>query len=150
MGRRTALCGLLAGELRDTAGSASGSATVYGGRAAAFAALAVSRGAVDHLGAGGAMSLKRWNAKRDQNEVAIVRALWKAGAAVLRLDAFDMLVLYRGHLFMLDAKMPKGRPTEAQAALLACGWPLRYVRDEMSALRAIGAAGDDAEPAGLR
>lgn len=85
------------------------------------------------------MSLKRWNPRRDQNERAIVQALERAGAQVLRLDVFDLLVLYRGRLFMLDAKMPTGRPTKAQDALTAAGWPLAYVEDELSALRQIGA-----------
>lgn len=87
------------------------------------------------------MSLKRWNAKRDGNERRIVAALKKAGAQVLRLDTFDLLILYRGNLFMLDAKMPKGRATLTQAALIAEGWPLCYVEDEIAALKAIGAVG---------
>ena len=85
------------------------------------------------------MSLKRYAARRDANEGVIVKALRKAGAKVMRLDKFDLLVCYRGRLFMLDPKMPKGRPTEAQDDLTADGWPLTYVRDEMAALRAIGA-----------
>ena len=85
------------------------------------------------------MSLKRWNAKRDANELAIVKALKQAGAEVLRLDAFDLLVLYHGKLFMLDPKTLSGRPTTAQVELIAAGWPLCYVHDEIDALRAIGA-----------
>lgn len=85
------------------------------------------------------MSLKRFAAKRDGNEKAIVKALVKAGAQVLRLDRFDLLVLYRGKLTMLDAKTLKGRTTLSQDALIAEGWPLCYVRDEIEALRAIGA-----------
>lgn len=93
------------------------------------------------------MSIKRWNAKRDANEPGIVSALKQVGAKVLRLDAFDLLVLYRGTLFMLDAKMPEGRTTSAQDELLEDGWPLHMVVDEMSALRAIGAV---SEPGQLR
>ena len=85
------------------------------------------------------MSLKRWDAKRDANEAQIVRALEKAGADVLRLDVFDLLVLYRGKLFMLDAKVPTGRATARQNQLCSLGWPLRYVQDEIAALKAIGA-----------
>lgn len=85
------------------------------------------------------MSLKRWNARRDKNEKPIVRALKQAGAQVMRLDAFDLLVLYRGKLFMLDPKTAKGRTTSAQDELTAEGWPLCYVKDEIEALRAIGA-----------
>jgi len=85
------------------------------------------------------MSLKRWNAKRDANEPAIVAALERAGAQTLKLDVFDRLVWFRHSLFMLDAKMPHGRPTAAQARLIQAGWPLRFVETEIDALRAIGA-----------
>jgi hypothetical protein len=80
-----------------------------------------------------------WNLRRDANEPAIVHALRQAGAEVMRLHPFDMLVLYHGQLFMLDAKMPKGGTTAAQDALVEAGWPLCYVRDPIDALRAIGA-----------
>lgn len=85
------------------------------------------------------MSLNRWNARRDANEPAIVDALEKAGALVLRLNKFDLLVYYRGKLFMLDPKTSKGRATSVQEALLDNGWPLVFVRDEIEALKAIGA-----------
>jgi hypothetical protein len=85
------------------------------------------------------MSLKRYAARRDETEAGIVKALRQAGAHVLRLDLFDLLVLYRGKVFMLDAKAVKGRATKAQQAMTAAGWPLTYVRDEIAALRAIGA-----------
>jgi hypothetical protein len=78
-------------------------------------------------------------AKRDLTEPAIVAALEKAGARVLRLDVFDLLVLFRGQMFMLDAKTGKGRATFTQEALVKLGWPLRYVRTEIEALKAIGA-----------
>jgi hypothetical protein len=58
---------------------------------------------------------------------------------VERLDLFDLLVLYRGKLFMLDAKTGKGRATPVQARLSQQGWPLAYVKSEIEALRAIGA-----------
>lgn len=93
------------------------------------------------------MSLKRYATKRDTTEPGIVKALKQAGADVIQLDAFDLLVLFRGQLFMLDAKTPRGkgpkgvlgRTTSAQERLLERGWPLRMVIDEMGALRAIGA-----------
>lgn len=85
------------------------------------------------------MSLNRWNARRDANERPIVRALRQAGAQVLLLDDFDLLVLYRKRLSMLDAKTAHGRTTSAQDALIAAGWPLQLVEDEIAALRAIGA-----------
>lgn len=85
------------------------------------------------------MSLNRWNAKRDATEPAIVDALEHAGAKVLRLDTFDLLVLYHGQLFMFDAKVPKGRTTLSQDVLIREGWPLRLVHDPIAALKAIGA-----------
>jgi hypothetical protein len=78
-------------------------------------------------------------ARRDATEPEIVRALEQVGADVERLDKFDLLVWYRGRLFMLDAKSPGGRPTEAQERLTARGWPLRYVETPIDALKAIGA-----------
>lgn len=85
------------------------------------------------------MSLNRWNARRDANERPIVRALRQAGAQVLLLDDFDLLVWYRKRLSMLDPKTRHGRPTKGQQALIDAGWPLQFVEDEMAALRAIGA-----------
>lgn len=85
------------------------------------------------------MSLKRFAARRDANEAAIFTALRKAGALVLPLDKFDALILYRGRVTMIDVKTKSGRATLTQEALKAAGWPLHYVRDELSALKAIGA-----------
>jgi len=78
-------------------------------------------------------------AKRDTTEREIVAALRKVGALVLRLDRFDLLVFYRGRMFMFDAKTGKGRATLTQMALIVEGWPLQYVRSEIDALKAIGA-----------
>lgn len=86
------------------------------------------------------MSLKRWNARRDANEPAIVAALERAGALTLKLDVFDRLVYFRRQLFMLDVKMAQGRPTLAQERLIAAGWPLTMVETEIEALKAIGIA----------
>lgn len=85
------------------------------------------------------MSLKRWNARRDATEPAIKQALDQIGAQHLSLDTFDLLVLFRGRLFMLDAKTRQGRPTKTQETLIALGWPLTYVETPDDALKAIGA-----------
>ena len=77
-------------------------------------------------------------AKRDANEMEIVNALRQVGALVMHLDKFDLLVCYRGRLFMLDAKTRFGRTTMAQERLTEDGWPLMYVRDAYQALDAIG------------
>ncbi len=78
-------------------------------------------------------------AKRDLSEKPIVRALRAAGALVLHLGVFDLLVYHRERLFMLDAKTGKEGPTVAQERLIQAGWPLRFVRDPIEALKAIGA-----------
>ncbi len=85
------------------------------------------------------MSLNRYNARRDANEPAVVKALQQVGAQVIRLDDWDLLVLYRRRLFMLDVKMPSGKPTLTQERLLRDGWPLTFVETPDAALRAIGA-----------
>ena len=76
-------------------------------------------------------------ARRDATEPEIIRALEKAGALVLRLNEFDLLVYHRRKLFMLDAKTAKGRATLSQERLIEQGWPLQFVRDADEALRAI-------------
>ncbi len=85
------------------------------------------------------MSLNRYAVRRDATERDIVSALRKVGAHVLVLDAFDLLVWYRGKLSMLDCKVPKGKATAAQEALTRAGWPLVYVETADAALKAVGA-----------
>ncbi len=84
------------------------------------------------------MSLTRWGTRRDGNEGEIMRALGKVGARYLILDAFDLLVLFRGQTFMLEVKTRKGALTDSQRDLLAAGWPLLVVRSVDEALEAIG------------
>lgn len=78
-------------------------------------------------------------AKRDTSEAGIVLALRQAGALVLVLDVFDLLVYFRGDLYMLDAKTGKGKATASQDRLIALGWPLSFVRNPLDALMRIGA-----------
>lgn len=86
---------------------------------------------------------KRHNAKRDANEPAIVAALIAAGASVVRLDEpMDLLIGFRGVTYLLDPKMPKtGRPTDKQLKFMDTwrGGPAGFVRDEVEALKFIGA-----------
>lgn len=84
------------------------------------------------------MSLKRWNARRDASEKPIVAALRQVGAKVMHLDKFDLLVLYKGQLYMLDAKKRKGRVTDSQHELIADGWPLKFVEDADQAFAWLG------------
>jgi hypothetical protein len=84
------------------------------------------------------VSLNRFDARRDSNESEIVEALVLAGARVLRLDKFDLLVEADNRLFMLEVKTKDGQLTKAQQTLLEQGWPLRVVRSIEAALAAIG------------
>lgn len=68
-----------------------------------------------------------------------MRALGKVGAQYIILDAFDLLVLFRGRTVMLEVKTKTGRLTDSQKELIARGWPLVIVRSPDEALKAIGA-----------
>jgi hypothetical protein len=85
------------------------------------------------------MSLKRHATRRDASEPAILRALAKAGADYIRLDAFDVLVLFRGRITMLECKVKGGRKTRNQQVLVERGWPVHFVITAEEALAAIGA-----------
>lgn len=79
--------------------------------------------------------------KRDANEPAIVAALERVGAGVVRINAVgmaDLLVLWRGDLFLMEIKQRRGRVTKAQALFAQQGWPAWLVRSPEDALRVIG------------
>lgn len=86
------------------------------------------------------MSVKRWATKRDRTEPDILRAITQVGAEYMLLDAFDVLVWFKGHLTMLDCKSPCGRMTRNQQCLIERGWPIRFVETPDEALIAIGAS----------
>jgi Holliday junction resolvase len=78
--------------------------------------------------------------KRDANEAAIVAALERVGARVMRISqagAPDLVVCAKGQLFALEVKSATGTPTKAQAAQFQ-GWPIVTVRSVEDALAAIG------------
>lgn len=80
--------------------------------------------------------VKRYNAKRDSSEAAIVEGL-RTIAQVLRLEAIDLLVLYKGHLFLFEVKTPGSlkRRTKRQRQLVAAGWPVHFVTSLPEALK---------------
>ena len=81
------------------------------------------------------------NRKRDANEAPIVAALRRCGAQVIRISergAPDLLVLFRGRLFVLEVKSRLGDLTLAQEQVTAQGWPVWVVRSSDDALHAIG------------
>ncbi len=83
------------------------------------------------------MSVHRWNARRDANEPEIRKALTKIGAKYLKLNAFDLLVLYQGQLFMLEVKIPRGEVQPSQQELLDDGWPLKLVSNVAETLEVV-------------
>lgn len=88
------------------------------------------------------MSLKRWAVRRDATEPDIVKALRRVGAKVQICSdkgLCDLVVLFRGKVFLLECKSRLGRATLAQDERMAEGWPYTTVRDEKGALKAIGA-----------
>jgi len=86
------------------------------------------------------VSFNRWAAKRDACEADIVEALRQAGALVLHLNKFDLLVYVprRQAFYMLDCKGDEGRITESQQQLLDDGWPLKFIGSPQEALKLIG------------
>ena len=85
------------------------------------------------------MSIKRFSARRDANERGVIQALHRVGARVLKMDAVDLLVLFRGKLFMLDVKTEHGTLTANQKQLIGESWPVNIVYTAEEALKAIGA-----------
>ena len=90
------------------------------------------------------MSLWRQAARRDENESEIVRLLELVGARVWRLTKpFDLLVGFRGRLWLLEVKTEKGKLTREQMRdydlATADGLPVAIVKTAGEALRVIGA-----------
>lgn len=91
------------------------------------------------------MSLRRYDAKRDANEKAIVDALEAVGAHVLRLSisgAPDLLVSYRNgprrDLALLEVKTAKGKINKRQREFESEGWEVFVVRSVDEALKVVG------------
>jgi Holliday junction resolvase len=85
------------------------------------------------------MKRKSYAKRRDENEPEIVKALEGIGAKVIRLDIVDLLVNYRGKIYLLEVKTPEGKLTKKQRELLDDGWPIHIVRDIGGAYLAVGA-----------
>ena len=85
----------------------------------------------------------RYDARRDANEPEIVEALEAVGAKVLRLDDVDLLVAFRGNMYLLEVKTPQGRLNKKQAAFFRewAGY-VWIVRTPEQALALIGAIDD--------
>jgi hypothetical protein len=90
------------------------------------------------------LSLRRYGAKRDDNEPKIIQALEAVGASVQRLSEQgcpDILVGYRRQTYLLEIKKGKGKLNDGQALWhrLWRGLPVGVVYTVEDALRAIGA-----------
>ena len=92
------------------------------------------------------MTLHRRNPKRDQNEADIVNALARAGAFVSQLSGEgmpDLLVIFRGNIYLVEVKAPKGKLTPAQieyhARALNEGVKVNIAHTPLEALQIIGA-----------
>ena len=86
-------------------------------------------------------ALRKFNAKRDQNEPAIVRAFQDMGCLVYRIDQPVDLLVYvfkslSERLLLVEVKTPKGELNERQRAFADAGWPVHVIRtsDEAIAL----------------
>lgn len=78
----------------------------------------------------------------DATQRDIVIALRQVGCQVLHLHMVgkgcpDILVCFRGDLFLLEIKTPSGRLTDAEIRFGHL-WPVRIVRSVPDAYRAIG------------
>lgn len=86
----------------------------------------------------------RYAAKIDLTQPEIVDAYRSVGAQVIHIrNPFDLLVLHRGKLFMVDPKTPRSakgtiRKKKSQQQLEDAGWPLHYPRSVGEALAIIG------------
>ena len=78
--------------------------------------------------------------RRDTTEPEIEQALFAAGARIVKIDSpCDLLVLFRGDLFMLEIKSKGGKLRPIQTMAIEAGWPITVCFDADDALKAIGA-----------
>ena len=73
------------------------------------------------------MTIKRFDARRDEPERLIVKGLQAIGCQVLRIENPDLLILYRSQLWLIEVKSPTGRQTRIQRRLVDSGWPIHTV-----------------------
>jgi hypothetical protein len=71
------------------------------------------------------MTLNRYAKRRDANEPPIVLALIEMGCSVIKTDACDLVVGYKGRNYLLEVKMPKAEIKPSQKHLLKT-WKGQY------------------------
>lgn len=84
------------------------------------------------------MKRKSYAKKRDANEPEIVDALRKVGCKIVYLDWVDLLVNYKGKVYLIEVKTKTGKLTSDQEKNFK-HWPIHIVRDAGAALLAVGA-----------
>lgn len=87
-------------------------------------------------------ALRKYNAKRDMNEPAIVRVFQDMGCLVWRLDRPVDLLVYcfkslSDRLLMVEVKTAKGDLNERQREFVAAGWPVHVIRSEDEAINLV-------------
>lgn len=87
------------------------------------------------------MSLPRYNAQRDANERPIIDALQKFALVEQMNRPCDLLVRFRGRVFILEVDNPatKNRKRDDAQLLFLNLWEVPIVQTPEDALRAIGA-----------
>lgn len=91
------------------------------------------------------MSVKRYAAKRDGNEAAIIAALRGCGATVIRLSDKglpDLLIGVFGRTILAETKQRKGKLTPAQQEFVENWnggevWVIRSVEDALDMIGAV-------------
>jgi Holliday junction resolvase len=83
------------------------------------------------------MTIKRFDARRDEPERLIVKGLQAIGCQVLRIENPDLLILYRGQLWLIEVKSPTGRQTRIQRRLVESGWPIHTVQTLVEAVAVV-------------
>lgn len=89
-------------------------------------------------------ALRKYNARRDQNEPEIVTAFRDLGCLVHRLDKpFDLLVFVykslRDRMILVEVKMPGKKLNDNQIMSQADGWPVYVIRSVDEAVELVKA-----------
>jgi hypothetical protein len=87
-------------------------------------------------------ALRKYNAKRDANETAIVRVFQDMGCLVFRLDRpFDLLVyVFKSlseRLLLVEVKTKTGVLNDTQREYVDAGWPVHVIRTEDDAINLV-------------
>lgn len=87
-------------------------------------------------------ALRKYDAKRDNNEPEIVDAFRALGCLVHRIDQPCDLLLYifasKGErMHLVEVKAPKGQLNDKQRAFQAAGWPVHVIRSGDEAIELV-------------